>query len=304
MQKRKGMMIGFLTPALLCFLVIFLYPAIRTFLMSFHKVGFITDSMASWQFAGIENFKKLFSSALFQRSLQNVLRIWILWGIIVLSVSLLFSVVITSGIRGKSFWRATVYMPHIISAVALVTMWVQYIYNNQYGFFKELFTFLGIASLAQFQWTAPENLFLSMMIAYSYAAIGFYVLILVAGIDGIPADYYEAATIEGAGAVRKFRHITIPLLRDIIKRCMVLYSAGAIGFFTYSSLFSFSTELSTVTPIVYMYDSVFGSAVSASASELNAGAGAAVGVIVMVMVLVVNVLLNLLIRTNEADAQS
>lgn len=299
MNKKKWFIVRFLTPAMLCFLFIFLYPAVRTILMSFHKVGFVTDDMGSWQFIGFANYAKLMASPLFQRALLNVLKIWLGAGIVILCLSMLFSVIITSGIKGKGFWRAVVYLPHIISAVALVTMWVQYVFHNQYGLFKRFFEFLHWEEMAQFQWTAPENLFLSMMIAYTFSSVGFYMLIMVAGIDGIPTDYFEAAKIEGAGLWKQLFYITIPLLKDIIKRCIVLYSAAAIGFFVYSTLFSFTTENATVTPMVYMYEVVFGNAIGASSAELNVGAGAAAGVIIMVLVLVVNTVLDKLIRSDE-----
>lgn len=302
MNKKKWFIISFLAPAVICFLVVFLYPCIRTLLMSFYNVEFITDDMNQWSFAGIENFRKLFSSPVFLRSMQNVLVIWLVEGAVILILAMLFSVIITSGVKGKNFWRALLYLPCVISAVALVNMWLQYVYNNQYGLFKKLFTWLGWQSMAEYQWLSPENMFLSMMIAFAFGSIGFYVLIYVAGIDGIPKDYYEAATIEGAGAVKQFFTITLPLLKDIIKRSIVLYSAGALGFFVYSSLFSTTTQMATVTPIVYMYDNVFGSSVSTSSSQLNVGGGAAVGVIVTGCVLIINIVLDKVIKTEDSGA--
>ncbi len=301
MKRKRLFIIRFLTPAMLCFLFIFLYPAIRTFLMSFFKVGFVTDNMDSWQFVGMGNYVKLMESPLFKRSMENVLMIWLLEGVIVLALAMLLAVIITSGVKGKNFWRAVVYLPHVISAVALATMWLQYVFNNQYGFFKVLFEALHLNGLTAFQWTAPENLFLSMMIAYAFGSVGFYVLILAAGINGISEDYYEAARIEGAGIFQQWKSITVPLLKDMIKRCIVLYSAGAIGFFVYSTLFSFNTEMATVTPMVYMYEVVFGNAIGASSSELNVGAGAAVGVIIMILVVVVNTVLDKLVRSDDQD---
>lgn len=301
MKRKKWFLIRFLAPAALCFLIIFLYPTARTLLMSLFNVKFVTDDIGAWIFAGFENFQKLFASPLFLRSLSNILKIWFIEGAVVLALAMLFAVIITSGVKGKNFWRAMVYLPHIISVVALVTMWTQYAFNNQYGLFKTLFEFLHLDVLAAFQWTAPENLFLAMMIAYGYGSVGFYVLILIAGIDGIPRDYYEAAEIDGASGIRKFFNITLPQLKDIFKRCIVLYSAGAIGFFAYSSLFSFSTELATITPIVYMYDNVFGSSTGNVATKLNIGAGAAVGVIVMLLVLVVNAVLDRVIKSDTVE---
>lgn len=299
MNKKRWFMVRYLAPAVLCFLAIFLYPCIRTLLMSFHYVEFVTDDMSAWTFRGIENFKELFQSPVFRQSLKNVLKIWLVEGAVILGVALLFSVMLTSGVKGKNFWRAMLYLPSVISAVALVNMWLQYVFNNQYGFFKTLFEKLGWESMAAFQWTSSEHLFMSMMIAFAFGSVGFYVLIFVAGIDSISPDYYEAATIDGAGAVRKFLCITVPLLKDTIKRSIVLYSAGALGFFVYSSLFSINTDMSTVTPIVYMYENVFGSSLSASSSDLNVGVGAAVGVIVTAMVLIVNLVLDKLIKSDS-----
>ncbi len=301
MKDRRSFIIRFLTPAMMVFLIIFLYPTVRTMMMSLFEVQYVTDSVRDWSFAGLENFKKLMGTTLFQRSLVNILKIWFVEGAAVIALAMLFSFIITSGIKGKSFWRAVVYMPHIISVVALVTMWTQYAFNNNYGLFKTLFEFLHLDALARYQWTAPENLFLSMMIAYGYGSVGFYVLILVAGIDGIPRDYHEAAQLDGAGAIRTFFSITLPQLKDIIKRCVVLYSAGAIGFFSYSTLFSPVTAPSTVTPIVYMYDNVFGSATADATTKLNVGAGAAVGVIVMLLVVVVNTVLDKMVPGDGAE---
>ncbi len=298
MRKKRNFMIRFLAPAVLCFLVIFLYPCIRTLLMSFCQVDFITDNMSAWTFTGGENFVDLFSSPVFRRALLNTLKIWLVAGAVILSLAMLFSVMITSGIKGKKFWRAMLYLPNVISAVALVNMWLQYVFNNQYGMLKTLFEKLHWEKLAQFQWTSPDHLFLSMMIAFTFGSVGFYVLIYVAGIDGIPKDYYEAATIDGAGDLKKFTMVTIPLLKDTIKRSIVLYTAGALGFFVYSSLFSLRTEMSTVTPIVYMYENVFGSSLAVASSELNVGLGAAVGVVVTIVVLVVNIVMDKLIKSD------
>lgn len=299
MKSKKWFAVRFLTPAVLCILFIFLYPAVRTIMMSFFKVGFVTDAMADWQFTGLANYQKLMRSPLFRRSVWNIIKIWIGGGVVILSLSMLYSVIITSGIKGKNFWKSMIYLPHIISSVALATMWMQYVYHNQYGLFKRLFEFLNWEKMANFQWTAPENLFLAMMIAYGFAGIGFYMLILVAGIDGISEDYYEAARIEGANVWNQFRYITVPLLRDIIKRCIVLYSAAAAGFFVYSTLFSFNTENATVTPMVYMYEAVFGSSIGSSSVELNVGAGAACGVLIMALVLLVNTIINRVIPGTE-----
>jgi len=106
------------------FVLVFLYPIIRTILMSFFKIEGITDPMSKWTFSGIDNYVKLANTTLFRISMWNLARIWFIGGIIVMSLALLFAVIITSGIRFKSFFRAMIYLPNIVSAVALATMWL------------------------------------------------------------------------------------------------------------------------------------------------------------------------------------
>ena len=129
MKKNKTMIVAFLTPAVLLFLLIFLYPIVRTIIMSFFKIEGVTDSMNLWSFVGLDNYVKLFNTSLFRTSFYNLFRIWLIGGLIVMSLSLLFAVILTSGIRGKKFFRAIIYMPNIVSAVALATMWLQYVFS-------------------------------------------------------------------------------------------------------------------------------------------------------------------------------
>ena len=121
MKKNKKMIVGFLAPAVIIFLIVFLYPIIRTIMMSMYKIESVTDTMEWWTFVGLGNYQKLFTTAIFKTAMMNILKIWALGGIIVLSVSLLFGVILTSGIRGKKFFRAIIYLPNIVSAVALAT---------------------------------------------------------------------------------------------------------------------------------------------------------------------------------------
>ena len=114
-KRNKGMIIAFLTPAVLLFSVIFLYPIIRTIIMSFFKIEGITVPVTKWKFTGLSNFIKLANTTLFRTSMWNLFRIWLIGGIIVMSLALLFAVIITSGIRFKSFFRAVIYLPNIVS---------------------------------------------------------------------------------------------------------------------------------------------------------------------------------------------
>ncbi|MDF2613390.1 MAG: permease component of ABC-type sugar transporter [Clostridia bacterium] len=300
MKKNKVMMVTFLVPAILSYLLVFLYPTMRTTFMSLFYVENITDSVLKWRWVGLGNFKTLADSTLFMQALKNISLIWLWGGVGVFLLSMLFAVILTSGVKGKSFYRSIIYLPNVVSAVAMGTMWMQYVYNPKFGLFKKVFEFLGLKKLAEVQWTAPEMLFAALVIAYSFGMVGYFMLIFMAGIERIPPDYYEAATMEGASVVKKFFSITLPLLKDVIRTNIVLWSISAVGFFIWSQIFSpLNPEPSTVTPMVYMYQLVFGN--NMVVTDRNVGAGAAVGVILTVIVVVLFAITTIVFRDDKIE---
>ena len=305
-MKDKRALIVFLLPAVAAFCLVFIYPTVRTLIMSFFYVPAVTDGIAEWEFVGMANYAKLAGSPMFARSLKNIFNIWIWGGLGVFAAAALFAVILTTdgiGPKEKSFFRAVIYLPNVVSAVAMATMWVHYAFNSKYGLFFSVFSALGLEGAAAFQWTSPENQFFAMTIAYSFGMVGYYLLIFMAGIDKIPRDFFEAATLEGAGVFQKFLTITAPLMRDVLRAGIVMWSISTVAFFIWSQMFSpLSADLGTITPMVYMYDLVFNrSIVPSDPRLLNAGAGAAVGVLMTIAVILVFGSVNLLIRGRELE---
>jgi len=294
------MIVLFLAPAVLFFLVIFVYPIIRTALMTFFKIEGVTDAIGLWQFVGLENYIKLLNTSLFRTAMANLGKIWLIGGAIVLSLSLLFGVIITSGIRFKKFFRAVIYLPNIVSAVALATMWLQYVYNPQYGLFKTFFSAIGLDALANIPWTDGDHKFMALLIAYCFGMVGYHMLIWTSGIERISPDYYEAAYIDGANKIHQFRFITLPLLKGVFKTNVTMWSVSCVGFFVWSQLFSTVTaETSTITPMVYMYMQMFGA--GNTMTERNAGLAAAIGVVLSICVVIVFTLSNLLLKDDDLE---
>jgi multiple sugar transport system permease protein len=143
MKKNKTMIALFIAPTVISLLVMYLYPVTRTVIMSFFDVDSVTAGLSEWSFNGLANYTKIFHTASFVASMKNMLVIWLVGGIISLFLSMVMAVVLTSGIRGAKFFKATIYMPNIISAVALATMWVQYIFNYDYGLLNQIAQLLG-----------------------------------------------------------------------------------------------------------------------------------------------------------------
>lgn len=300
MKKSKSMIVSFLTPALLVFALIYIYPIIRTLIMSFFVVDRVTAPMSEWQFAGFGNFSKLINTSLFRTALSNIFKIWLVGGIVVMTIALLFAVILNSGIRGKKFFRAAIYMPNVISAVALATMWLQYVFNNRFGLLTTFFSKIGAEKLAAIQWTDTEHKFWAMLIAYCFGMVGYHMLIFSGGIEKIPKDYFEASYIDGAGRIRQFFRITLPLLRGELRTNIIMWSITSVGFFIWSQLFSTVTaDTQTITPMVYMYLQTFGS--GNTVTERNAGLGAAVGVILSILVVLIFTIVNRVLKDKDYE---
>ena len=296
MKKNKLMIFLFIMPAVLCLLFMFVYPVTRTVIMSFFRVESLTASADVWSFNGLDNYIKIFNSTGFRQAMQNMVRIWFVGGIITLTLSMLMAVVLTSGIRGAKFFKAAIYMPNIISAVALATMWIQYIFHFDYGLLNEIVQLFGGEKV---KWLGSDLKFWAMLGAFIFGSVGYYMLIYISGIEGIPADIYEAATLDGANKVNQFTLITLPLMKGIIRTSITFWSINTTTFFLWSKMFSsVNTEGSTIAPVVYLYDTVFG---GTGIVERDAGAGAAVGVVLTLIIIAVYIIMNKLLKDTDLE---
>ena len=300
MKRRNRLFIlGSLLPALLCFAVIFVYPLFRTIMMSFYQLPRLSSAMADWEYVGIKNYAGLFQSSVFLSSLKNIGKIWLIGGVLTIGIALMFAVILASGVKGKRFWRSAIYLPNTISAVALSTMWLQYIFQNKFGLLKQLFSTLGIESLAKINWTSPQYLFWAMLLSYVFGSVGYFMLILLSGIERIPSEIYESARLDGANAWTQMWKLTFPLIRDVFRTCITLWTVTSVNFFTWAKMFSSRANVKTITPVYFLYDKVFGTA--NAGTLLDAGTGAAVGVLVAVLVLITYAVMSKLLKEEALE---
>ena len=213
----------------------------------------------------------------------------------------MLAVILTGGVKGKDFFQAVIYLPNVISAVAMATMWIQYVFNSSYGFLTTFFRMLGLESLAKIQWLDEEHKFWALLISYCFGMIGHHMLIWISGIERISKEYYEASGIDGANKVQQFFHVTLPLLRGILRTNIIMWSIRIAGFFIWSQLFSpLTADTSTVVPMVYMYTKVFG-AETADIISRDAGAGAAIGIILCAFVIIIFRVANKVLKDDDLE---
>lgn len=295
------MIIAFAGPATLIFVATFIYPIIRTIVMSFFSIQEITDATDKWKFNGIGNYISLMETPLYRTSWINLFKIFIIGGVITLGASLLLAVILKSGVHGKRFFQAAIYLPNVISAVAMATMWIQYVFNSSYGFLTNLFKALRLDFLADVQWLDADHKFWALLISYCFGMIGHFMLIWVSGIERIGKDYYEAASIDGANKVGQLLYITLPLLKGIFRTNVIMWSISVSGFFIWSKLFSpISADTSTIVPMVYMYDKLFGAENTGDVVR-DAGTAAAIGVMLCLFIVLVFTVVNRLIKDDDLE---
>lgn len=295
MKPKKSVLFIFLGPAFLLYMLVFLYPTVRTTAMSFFQMSNVTTPVSEWSFVGMKNFIKLFSTPLFRMSMINIAKIWIICGIAALGLAFLFAVLLVGGIKGKKFYRTIIYLPNVISGIAIGYMWLLYVFNNKFGLLSKVFSWAGLNAMADFQWTSPSHIFTAMCIAYVFSSVGYYMLTYMAAIEGIPEDFYEAARLEGANKLHEMIYITFPLIASTVKSSLTLWSNKVIGFFALSLVFGGAT---TITPMVYTYNALFGTEVSA---ESNAGVAASSAVVMTGIIIILFVLTNLLVKDKKYE---
>ena len=265
--------------------------------MSFFKTGSVTAPISTWSFNGLENFKRVAISPDFRKSLTNMLKIWIGGGVFAIAFSLMFGVILSNkNIRCKHFFRAVIYLPNVISAVAIGNAWVYYVYNYDFGLLNKILSWFGIEAV---KWLGNDLKLGALIAAMVFGVTGYYMMIFIGGIERIPEDIMEAATLDGASSWQKLTKITLPLLKGTTKTIVTFWTIVSIQSFVWVKVFSpISAESATIVPISYMYEILFGSLQS---SAVDVGTGAAVGVIVAAIIMVMTSIINRLLKSDDLE---
>lgn len=221
-RSMLRMIILFTVPALLFYLVLFVYPAIKAFYVSLCDWNGYTENM---KFIGLSNFKELFGDKTFWNvPVKNTLVHIFIGGIITFSIAFILCAVLSTNIKGKSFLRALIFFPTVVNPVAIAILWT-FIYNNKWGLINNFLSIFGIKGL---NWMDPKYLLWSVLIALVWMNTGFYCIILLAGLDQVPSDQIEAAKIDGANEFQVFFKVKLPMISSILQTAITLWCINAI----------------------------------------------------------------------------
>ena len=252
----------FITPFILGFFLWFLIPALVAGYLTFHSWNLLSPP----RFVGLENIQKLFTDPLLPQSLKATFLYTFLAVPLGLVVSFCLAMLINTKMRGIAIFRTIYYLPSIVPAVANALLWA-WMFNTEFGLINTFIRSLGGAKVAWLQqpaWAVPAFVMISLW------ASGSAMIIFLAGLQGIPEIYYEAAEIDGAGAWTKLRHVTIPLMSPIILFNLVIGLIGSFQTFVTSLLITNGgPQNSTLFLVLHIYRTAFQSRQMGYAATLS-----------------------------------
>ncbi len=200
----------FLLPAFIIFSSVVIAPTIYSFYLSF----FSWNGIGEKTFVALDNYLNLFlEDAVFLTALKNNF-VWILLTIVfTVSLSLMLAVVLNRSFKGRVVYRAIFYVPYMLSWVVVGVIW-KWMYNPNMGFINEFLEMIGLESLKVSWLSEPKIALYCVYFAALWQGVGQPMILFLSGLQTIPTDILEAATIDGASRVKAFFYITIPMLKE------------------------------------------------------------------------------------------
>ncbi|MEU1955288.1 carbohydrate ABC transporter permease [Nocardia rhamnosiphila] len=215
----------FIAPNLLAVAVFLVFPLGFSLYLSFHE----WDMFGPIRFTGLRNFRELLTTdPLFAIALRNTLVYTLGTLIPTVSISLVVAATLNRGVRGTGFFRTVMFLPLAISSVVMAVIW-RFVFDTNNGLLN---TMLGGVGLGPIPWLVePRWAMVSVCLVSVWKSIPFATVVLLAAMQGVPQDLYEAAKIDGAGAVRRFVSITVPLIRGALSFVLVVSVIGSVQAF-------------------------------------------------------------------------
>jgi raffinose/stachyose/melibiose transport system permease protein len=235
-KQRRGRSFGrlasalpYLAPALLLYGVFLVYPMLDSVRLSLVTwSGFRTEEPV---FVGLENYVRLFTAdPVFWTALKNSV-IWVVLSLLIPTViALLLALGLNQEIAGRNLMRAVFYIPAVFASITVAAMW-RWIYNPTLGFVNQLLTGIGLEQFTQSWLGDPRFALASIFVANVWQAVGFSMVLFLAGLQGVPAELVDAAKVDGANAWQRFRAVTVPALRPTTVVVIILTIINSLKVF-------------------------------------------------------------------------
>lgn len=266
-------------PTIIGLMVLNIIPIFQTLYLSFFKSG---DFGKGNIFVGIANYKKMFSDAQVWLAVANTLKYTIIVVPLTIIIAMILAVLLNSKIKGKGMYR-TIYFIPMIAAPAAITMVWKWLYNNQFGLINYMLSKIGINAV---NWIDdPKVALYSVAIIGIWSTVGYSMVLLIAGLQEIPKDYYEASSIDGAKPVRQFFNITLPLISPTLFFVMVTSIIQGMQVFDviYMMIDVTSPAYDKTVSLVYLF-------YNSSFKYADKGYGSAIVMLLLAIIMIITVI--------------
>lgn len=270
------MAIWFILPYFLLYTVFFLLPVLTIIPISFSNWSIVGTP----DFVGLKNYRAILTDELFWKSLKNTAYYAFLVTVSLVVVSLFLSTLLNKKIKGVILGRTFVILPYIISSAAAGILW-RWIYNGNFGILNYYLQFLGIPKI---NWLTNPNIAMFAIISMNiWWSVAFNTIILLAALQGIPQELFDAARVDGANKIQLYWRITIPMLAPAILYVFVLCVANSFQMFDESFIMTQGGPIgSTMTLVYQIYLNAF--------DRFKIGYSSAMSFITMVIIFIIVIL--------------
>lgn len=217
----------FLAPSLIIFVIFVILPVIQSFRYSMYDwngLGPLED------FIWLENYRDLLQDPVFWQSLGNNIKLVVFSLLTQIPLGIGLAILLTRKLRAAAFFRTIYFSPMILSSVIIGLLW-SYMYNPIFGLLNAGMKAIGLGDLTHAWLSDPDTVLFAIIVVICWKFTGFYMVLFMAAIQGIPLELYEAARIDGASERQLIWHITLPLLSGTIKTATVLSMVGSLKYF-------------------------------------------------------------------------
>ena len=290
--QRYVFIASFIIPALLLYCVFMVYPIIEAL---YYSLFAWSGSSENKDFVGLDNFVNLFKDPIMWKAIGNdyFLVAGKMVGIMLLAT--FFAVALTRfRLKFAQFFRSIFFIPNVISVVVIGVLWA-FIYNPQIGFLNSFLSLITGTQVTTAWLGFPFHTIWMLLPPTIWAGIGFYMILLIAAIQGIPESYYEASALEGASQWHQFTHITLPLIWEQIKVSVLNIMMTTLNgsFVIVMIMTNGGPDNSTQVMGSYLYQMAF--------QQFHFGYGAAIGVVILILSLITTIALQRIMRQEHVE---
>lgn len=236
---RVSFFVVFLVVPVIGYIAFVVSPFVQAAYFSLTNWSGFTPNM---KFIGLANYAKMFRDPTFLKAVTNSIILAIVLPVVTITIALVFASLVTvggvshgnvRGLRHSSFYRVISFFPYVIPAIVIGLIWSQ-VYDPSSGLLNGTLTALGLDQFGSFAWLGDLGTArVAVMFVIVWGSVGFYMVLFIAAIKGVPAEIYEAARIDGAGRFRTTVAITVPLIRDNVQTAFIYMGILALDAFVY-----------------------------------------------------------------------